>query len=418
MIYASLDLDSKHIEDFLASLPDVKESKFDGVEICLWEDMRDYSSKIAAGLEKSQLRSNVHGDIMRISEGLENCAGKLRTGIEFAKAINADYFISHPIKPYAESLQASKDLLDQVQYGVLLENVRGIRAKQLRLLGKSVVLDIGNLITNEGVVDMQSYDNIKWAHIHDYKAGLDHMELGSGEIDLAKVIQSLPKVGLTLELGKDFRTWSNLKYQYRRSIDVLHNVQISLDSYGRNVRLQHFNHNFGKRNFNCAVDLGCGEGYLLHNVCAKEKIGYDMDSKPLFNDIIYKKTDLQSPINDCADLVICSEVLEHVQNDVAILTNASNILVPGGMLFLTTLNANIWSAKSDLDLLRGHIRRYDSSIEAKINEHGFKAIAFYPFRSKYYYQKKGKFAEYGLDEDICAGKEGASGWVYAGVKNG
>ncbi|MBU3907351.1 MAG: methyltransferase domain-containing protein [Nanoarchaeota archaeon] len=417
MIFASLDLNKKHLDKFLFSLEGIKSCRFDGVEICLWEDMNRFSAQIEEALSGEGLKSNIHGDLMRIEEGMENCEQKLQYSLQFKKSINALNLISHPIKPYTLNLNASKKLMGKFREEILLENVRGVRKAEIDFLDMPIVLDIGNLALNGEEEQISSYiKRVHWTHIHDYKNKIDHLPLGEGDLNLNEALKYLSKIGFTIELGSVFREWSQLKEGYKHSIDYLNNALISNESYGKNVRLMHLLNHIGKEKFGNVIDIGCGEGYLLHNIDAKVKKGYDLSPKQIFNDVLYIQQDICSPLAESADLAICSEVVEHLSNDLSLFRNMYNSLIPSGKIFLTTLNRNTSQDKSEVDEERGHLRRYGSELEGILQTCGFKAISFYPFRSEHYYNTNRNFGLYNLDEDVLQGSKNASGWVYFGVK--
>src|SRR3989338_7161219 len=417
MIFASIDLSNGSLDEILSSLLDIKNSKFDGVEICLWENMLKYSEQIKASLENVGLYSNVHGDLMREREGLEKCFDKLQYSIDFSRSIGSKFFISHPIKPYLKKLYDSKKLFDKYKYDrLLIESVREIGIQELRILGNPIVMDIGNIIKNGEYPVLKEYNNAKWAHIHDFKGGIDHIPIGKGELDFGYILRILPEIGFTIELNNEFRRWSELRGDYRDSIDYLNNQILSNKSYGKNVRLSHLLNLVGKNRFKRAIEIGCGEGYLLHNITANNKVGYDINPKELFNDIVYNLRDIRTKFNDNADLVICSEVIEHMEDDISLIKQLHNTLMPGGLIFLSTINNNISEDKSRLDLERGHFRRYDIGLKTEMEQIGFNTIAFYPFRSKHYYNHKGAFGEYNREEDLKSDTENASGWIYFGCK--
>jgi len=56
MIFASIDLNRKNLDEFLESLKEIRDLKFDGVEICLWEDMASFSKEIQSKLKKIGLK--------------------------------------------------------------------------------------------------------------------------------------------------------------------------------------------------------------------------------------------------------------------------------------------------------------------------------------------------------------------------
>ncbi len=192
-------------------------------------------------------------------------------------------------------------------------------------------------------------------------------------------------------------------------------------SYGKNVRLKHLQETMRRHApFQKAVELGCREGWLIHNVDAREKIGYDLTPKKVFEDIYYIEGDILwlGKEQGNADLVVCSEVIEHIEDDLCAIEVMNNQLRKGGLLFLTTINNNIRVDKSEQDRRYGHIRRYGNELKTLLEGGGFKTIDFYPIRSPHYYRHKGDLEHYSISKDKQEGRGEASGWVYVGRKNG
>lgn len=416
MIFASIDLNKKSLDEFLESLKEIRNSKFDGVEICLWEDMTSFSKEIHSKLKKIGLKSNVHGDLMKIEYGLENCIERLINGLKFSKSIKSNFFITHPIKPYIDNLQLSKGMFEKFDESFLIETVSGIDLQSISLLKRPLVLDVGSVIKNEDYDKIGDYSNIKWVHIHDMKWGEDHFPLGEGEIDFNFLIKKFSDRGFTIELGNKFRKWVELKEGYMKSIDFLNNSLIFNKSYGKNVRLKHLVYLTKGKKFRKIADFGCGEGYLLHNIPATEKKGYDRNPNPAFNDISYYTKDITSLLEKSMDLIICSEVIEHIKDDRKIIKNIYNSLRCGGFIFLSTINRNTSRDKLELDKQRGHIRRYGIELKHIMEQYGFKTVAFYPFRSKHYYENKNNLQNYNIVKDIQSGAKESSGLIYFGFK--
>ncbi|HSV94362.1 MAG TPA: class I SAM-dependent methyltransferase [Spirochaetia bacterium] len=99
------------------------------------------------------------------------------------------------------------------------------------------------------------------------------------------------------------------------------------------------------------LDIGCGDGIyekLLSQECFEDSnfIGVDFSKKQLskakqyFNKTYCVDLDSQKlPIkNNSIDIVICSEVLEHVFFPEKIISEASRVLKPGGTLIFSTPN--------------------------------------------------------------------------------
>ena len=83
MIFSSIDLDRENKDLFIESLEDMINSKFDGVEICLWEDITQHAVEIRDALHRTGLQANVHNDLMRMEKGIDNCEAKLKYSLKF-----------------------------------------------------------------------------------------------------------------------------------------------------------------------------------------------------------------------------------------------------------------------------------------------------------------------------------------------
>jgi 2-polyprenyl-6-hydroxyphenyl methylase/3-demethylubiquinone-9 3-methyltransferase len=95
------------------------------------------------------------------------------------------------------------------------------------------------------------------------------------------------------------------------------------------------------------VDLGCGGGLLVPRVAALgyRHVGVDVVGSALrhaqAHGVIPIKGDvLHLPLADgCADVVVAGEILEHVADLDAAVTQACRVLRPGGLLVLDTIAA-------------------------------------------------------------------------------
>ena len=89
------------------------------------------------------------------------------------------------------------------------------------------------------------------------------------------------------------------------------------------------------------VDLGCGAGLLAPHLHGYRHIGVDLSEpslrrargiEPVLGDV------LAVPLPDeCADVVVAGEILEHVHDLAGAVAEACRILRPGGLLVLDTL---------------------------------------------------------------------------------
>ena len=133
------------------------------------------------------------------------------------------------------------------------------------------------------------------------------------------------------------------------------------------------------------LDAGCGIGGIARNLRSPETriYGCDTDVDAIENGIINKRLDEAKAANLCAlpysdnffDLVVCSEVLEHIQNDGQALREL--LRVSKGPVFLTVpAHGYLFT---DSDRLLGHKRRYSrSDFERLLTESG---AQFRPIRS-------------------------------------
>lgn len=110
------------------------------------------------------------------------------------------------------------------------------------------------------------------------------------------------------------------------------------------------------------LDFGAGTGGLLHHLTdsglACRMTGADILSKPdsLPNAIQWMQADLNYPLpvaDDSFDVIVSSEVIEHLENPRAVFREFSRLLRPQGKLIVTTPNQE--SIRSLLALLiQGH----------------------------------------------------------------
>ncbi len=118
------------------------------------------------------------------------------------------------------------------------------------------------------------------------------------------------------------------------------------------------NHNSKMR----ILDVGCGEGFYLMSLCAltdHEIVGIEYDEELVSKTLHWIRTsevkNLPQVIKGDAtnlnfednsfDFVICSEVLEHIDDDIKAANEIYRILKPGGRAFVTVPNLNyplIW----------------------------------------------------------------------------
>lgn len=143
------------------------------------------------------------------------------------------------------------------------------------------------------------------------------------------------------------------------------------------------------------LDVGCGVGSLSFYLASKGMTvhGIDISSRAisLCNEVkkriglptvSFKRSVLDAQIEK-NDVVICSEIIEHIDDDAQFVSLLAGKLKKNGYLFLSTPSkANIFFplgifARFDAEV--GHVRRYTAeSLEQVLTRHGFKIEALYP----------------------------------------
>lgn len=134
-----------------------------------------------------------------------------------------------------------------------------------------------------------------------------------------------------------------------------------------------------------AVDIGCGTGSMSFYLASKniEVLGIDISLRAIEScnknakgfkllNIKFKHLDLEKThkFNKKFDLALCLEVIEHVEDDRALLSMIYSLLNSGAYLILSTPSLN--SPLYRLGLLQGfdkrvgHLRRYDQKTLEKI----------------------------------------------------
>ena len=113
------------------------------------------------------------------------------------------------------------------------------------------------------------------------------------------------------------------------------------------------------------LDVGCGSGFVLAALeqAGVEVAGLDMHREPLVrartrtSGPLFRVDAVTLPFFDDFDLVGLFDVIEHADDDVAVLGEARAVLRPGGHVAVTVpAGAHLWSR---YDEVSGHKRRYD-----------------------------------------------------------
>lgn len=146
--------------------------------------------------------------------------------------------------------------------------------------------------------------------------------------------------------------------------------------------------------FESVLDVGCGEGSFLAELQkefpAVKLSGIDVSSsaiaaaRELVPGGVFEVVDiLGKPLNEKFDLVVCSEVLEHLSDDVAAIKNLRQMT--SKYLLVSAPQGRMREFETDF----GHVRNYErGELVAKLEANGFAVIRVvewgFPFYSPVY----------------------------------
>jgi SAM-dependent methyltransferase len=135
------------------------------------------------------------------------------------------------------------------------------------------------------------------------------------------------------------------------------------------------------------LDAGAGSGTFSNRLSAR---GFDVTSTDVTDEALevlrervsgtVARADATSlPFGDASfDAVVLAEVLEHVENDGAALTEAARVLRRGGILGITVPRNPAWFSQSDR--WAGHVRRYTrEQLESRVRAAGFEILTCKPW---------------------------------------
>ncbi len=127
------------------------------------------------------------------------------------------------------------------------------------------------------------------------------------------------------------------------------------------------------------LDVGCGAGNMIHHLSRYGRVhGIEIDARPVKiaqergYDVQQADAAQHIPFGDATlDLVTALDVIEHVDDDIAVLCEAHRVLKPGGHLLVTTPAFQwLWSHNDELN---AHKRRYNAyGLSARLTECGFR----------------------------------------------
>lgn len=129
------------------------------------------------------------------------------------------------------------------------------------------------------------------------------------------------------------------------------------------------------------LDAGCGVGNFFSAIVDRIELGVGIDLSPInvadarqrfadHRNIQFLQADLDEQAKALRDMhfdtVICLDVLEHIEDDMRLLSRLAEIVIPGGHV-LIKVPACPWLYGS-VDLASDHYRRYDRRMLREITE--------------------------------------------------
>lgn len=127
------------------------------------------------------------------------------------------------------------------------------------------------------------------------------------------------------------------------------------------------------------LDVGCGAGNMIHHLSEYGQVkGLEIDPRPVKKarergyDVEQFDATRPMPFDPATfDAVTALDVIEHNQDDVAILRDSYRILKPGGHIIITVPAFMwLWTHNDDLN---AHVRRYTArELRQKLRQAGFK----------------------------------------------
>ena len=136
------------------------------------------------------------------------------------------------------------------------------------------------------------------------------------------------------------------------------------------------------------LEIGCGNGSILASIALRAPhiwvVGLDINVAALqhqrsnYDQPTIQGDALQLPVAQSFDLIGAFDVLEHIQDDNAALSNIYNALKPGGTLILTV--PQHMRLYTNFDIAAGHVRRYERHLlEAQLARVGFSITSSFSF---------------------------------------
>lgn len=182
-----------------------------------------------------------------------------------------------------------------------------------------------------------------------------------------------------LEYSENFSGWSDdLTLMHEDSAGAVHPI----DVMSRALAVQNIKASNLSAEKKVILEIGCSSGYLLEELLkafpTASIIGADVVKQPLY-DLAKKQLGipllrfdlLKCPLpNQCVDILVMLNVLEHIEDDQLALSKAYHLLKPGGVVVIEVPAGQYLYDQYDHELK--HYRRYSSKeLCKKLENSGF-----------------------------------------------
>ncbi|MCA9368931.1 methyltransferase domain-containing protein [Candidatus Woesebacteria bacterium] len=159
--------------------------------------------------------------------------------------------------------------------------------------------------------------------------------------------------------------------------------------------IKYFKKHYKGTKSGCVLDIGCGVGSISFYLASKgmDVVGIDVSTRAIelckkvaknigLKNVSFKRKTLDDQLEK-NDVVVCSEIIEHIKDDAEFAVMLGKKLKKNAYLFLSTPSKdNVFYplgvfAKFDAEV--GHLRRYTAeSLTSVLEHHGFTIEAIYP----------------------------------------
>jgi len=126
------------------------------------------------------------------------------------------------------------------------------------------------------------------------------------------------------------------------------------------------------------LDVGCGAGNMIHHLSHYGQVkGLEIDPRPVkvahqrgYDVELFDATQAMPFPDNSFEVVTALDVIEHNEDDLAILKESYRILTPGGYMIITVPAFMwLWSHNDDIN---AHVRRYTAAeLRQKLTQTGF-----------------------------------------------